>query len=141
MEWWIGVNWVTNMAMREVWVIMVHIMVMYWPVVVMQMCLCYIVMVLVVHKYMVRSMVLMVDDCNTVRFTVGRTVWWLARTTVTWTVCMTGDITMMGNHMAVTIHMSNMTMSWYSKIMDMNGIFLFRTLWYIGLTFFIVWYI
>lgn len=131
MVWWVGVNWVTNMTMRKVWVVMVNIMVMHWPVMVMEMGLGYIVMVLVVRKDVVRPMVLMVNNCNTVRFTVGRTVWWLACTTVTWTVCMTGDITMMSNHMAVTIHTSNMTMCWYSKIMNMDGIFLFRTFWYI----------
>ena len=70
MVWRVGVKWVTNMAMREVWVIMVYVMVVHWPVVVVEMCLCYIVMMLVIHKYMVRTMVLMVDDCNTVRLAV-----------------------------------------------------------------------
>ena len=110
------------MAMREVWVIMVYVMVVHWPVVVVEMCLCYIVMVLVIHKYMVRTMVLMVDNCNTVRLAVRRTAWWLACTIVTWTVSMTGDVAVMSNNMAVTIYMSNMAMSWHSKVMNMNGI-------------------
>jgi hypothetical protein len=124
MVWGIGVNWVTDMAMREVWVIMVDVMVVHWPVMVVEMCLRYIVMVLVMQKYMLRTMVLMVDNCNTVRLTVRWTVWWLACTTVLWTISMAGYVAVMSNHMAVTIHTSNMTMSWYSKIMDMNGILL-----------------
>ena len=70
MVWRIDVNWVTNMTMREVWMVMVRIMVMYWPVMVMIMCLGYIVMVLVVHKDVMWSMVLVVDNCNTVRLTI-----------------------------------------------------------------------
>lgn len=100
----VGVNWVTNMTMREIWTVMVHIVVMYWPVMGVIMRLVYIMMVLVVHKDVVRSMVLMVDNCYTVRLTVGWAVWWSTRSAVTRTICMTGGIAMMCNHVAVAIH-------------------------------------
>lgn len=122
--------WVTNVTIRVAWIAMVYIMVMYWPMMVMEMCLGYLMMMVVVDKYMVRSMMLMMNYCNTVRFTIRRTVW-VTSTTVPWTISMTSYITMVMYHVTMTIHMTNMTMCRDPEVVNMNGIFfmVFGTLW------------